>query len=282
MIISKEQLLRETVQRLRAGKLFHAIIIEGSGAEKAAAEISAACVCTASDKPCGKCEACRKALSQSHADIHVSRGTGASKSIAVDEIRFVRDDSYIKPNEADRKIYILLGADNMNESSQNALLKVLEEPVQETLFILVCEKTAALLPTIISRCAVYDLGNSEALPADEKTVQLCESIMEALCTANEMELLALSGKLVYDKELFSDVLEKLAYVFYRTSISLSCSKLYEGAFIKLCDVLTFQRASRLYDITVETQEKLIKNANHALLVTAYFSAIYSARYGLEV
>jgi len=280
MQITKDNLLREVTNRLRAGKLFHAIVLEGDEAENTAIEISAACVCFSEEKPCRQCLACKKALSLSHADIHISRGTGASKSIPVDEIRFIRDDAYIKPNEADRKVYILLGAENMNESAQNALLKVLEEPVQDILFILVCEKAQMLLPTIISRCVVYDLGNDEEIKTDEKTEIICEEIIEALTSKTEMDLVSLSAKLISDKDLFLNVLKNLEYIFYRTCISLSCSKMLEGASEKLCNVLTFMRASKLYDITVQTKEKIYKNANHALLVTTYFSLIYSARYGL--
>ena len=279
MQITKAELLREVVKRLRAGKLFHAIVLEGDEAEKTAIEISAACVCSSQEKPCGECLPCKKAFAKSHPDIHISVPVGASKAIPIEEIRFIREDTYIKPNEADRKVYILLSADRMNESAQNALLKALEEPIQDILFILVCEKSTSLLPTILSRSFVYDLGTHEEEPNEEADL-LSEEIINALALKNEMELLTLSSKLISDKELFAAVLKNLEYAFYRVCVSISVSKILEGTSEKLCNVLTFARASKLYDITADTKDKLNKNANHALLVTSYFSRIYSARYGL--
>ena len=92
----------------------------------------------------------------------------------------------------------------------------------------------------------------------------------------------LGGKIesVENKELFDAVLKNLEYAFYRTCVSLSVSKILDGTPEKLCNVLTFARANKLYDITIDTKEKLSRNANLALLVTAFFSRIYSARYGL--
>ena len=278
MQITKDELLREVLKRLRAGKLFHAIVLEGDEAENTAIEISATCVCSSEEKPCGVCSPCKKVFAKSHPDVHISAPAGATKSIPTEEIRFIRDDSYIKPNEADKKVYILPGADRMNENAQNALLKVLEEPVQDILFVLVCEKSTSLLPTIISRCVVYDLGKKEV--PDEEAESLCNEIINALSSKSEMELLSLSSKLISDKELFEAVLKNLEYAFYRVCVSISVSKILSGASEKLCNVLTFARASRLYDVTADTKEKLNRNANHALLVTAYFSRMYSARYGL--
>lgn len=279
MQITKDELLREVLKRLCAGKLFHAIVLEGDEAENTAIEISAACVCSSEEKPCGVCSPCKKAFARSHPDIHISTGVGVTKSISTEEVRYIRDDTYIKPNEADKKVYILLGADKMNENAQNALLKALEEPVQDILFILVCEKSSSLLSTILSRCIVYDLGKNKE-ESNEEAEKLSEEIVNALSLRSEMELLALSSKLVSDKELFDAVLKNLEYAFYRTCVSLSVSKILDGTPEKLCNVLTFARANKLYDITIDTKEKLSRNANLALLVTAFFSRIYSARYGL--
>ena len=55
------------------------------------------------------------------------------------------------PNEAKQKVYIFTKADNISVTSQNALLKILEEPWEQTVFILVSERPDLLLKTILSR-----------------------------------------------------------------------------------------------------------------------------------
>ncbi len=53
-------------------------------------------------------------------------GSGG-KPITVDQVRALRTDAYVRPNEAERKVYLLERADRMNASAQNAMLKLLED-----------------------------------------------------------------------------------------------------------------------------------------------------------
>lgn len=62
------------------------------------------------------------------------------------------------------RVAIIREADRLNQSAQNALLKILEEPPAKTLFILVCEDERSLLPTIVSRCQIRRFG---VVPDDE-------------------------------------------------------------------------------------------------------------------
>jgi DNA polymerase-3 subunit delta' len=59
--------------------------------------------------------------------------------------------SGISPFEADKKIFVILGAGEMSEAAQNKILKTIEEPASETYFLLVATSTSRLLPTILSR-----------------------------------------------------------------------------------------------------------------------------------
>ena len=65
------------------------------------------------------------------------------------------------PIEAKRKVNILLDCDKMNESAQNAFLKVLEEPPSFMVFILVCHSASSLLTTVRSRCVTLSVTNPE-------------------------------------------------------------------------------------------------------------------------
>lgn len=154
-----------------SGRLPHALLIEGptgSGRRTFARHIARAALCGGmGDKPCGQCPHCHKALAGTHPDISEIEGEGKSHHIAVDTIRNLREQAYIRPNEAARRVMIIAGAEDMNEAAQNALLKVLEEPPAHTLFILTCENRSQMLTTIQSRTLCVTLGGvaeEEALP----------------------------------------------------------------------------------------------------------------------
>lgn len=64
----------------------------------------------------------------------------------------IRPTAYLKPNEGEKTIIILTGIESMRDEAANAFLKLLEEPSENLIFILITEQSEALLPTIISRC----------------------------------------------------------------------------------------------------------------------------------
>ena len=112
--------------------LSHAYILSGpagSGRHTLARLLCGAMLCADSggERPCGHCAPCRKVSSGVHPDVTVISGPGEGKPITVDQVRALRSDAYIRPNEGERKIYLLEQADRMNQSAQNAMLKLLEE-----------------------------------------------------------------------------------------------------------------------------------------------------------
>lgn len=187
----------------------------GSGKTKLAHLISRWAVCTSlEERPCGQCAACRKALSGGHPDIFVAQGGSGSRSFHVDSVREIRADAYILPNEAEHKVYLLLGADTMTEQAQNALLKVLEEPPQRVLFVLTCVSSAALLSTVRSRAQIVTLSpGSDGEEESSAARELAERMALAVVATREYELLSLTGVLVKDKQLFREVLEQLQMIF---------------------------------------------------------------------
>jgi DNA polymerase-3 subunit delta' len=83
------------------------------------------------------------------------------KNIAVSQIRDLREEAFIKPNKAQKRVFVIDFAETMNPQSQNALLKVLEEPPKTVMFILIVSNASTLLDTIISRCVVLSLVSPE-------------------------------------------------------------------------------------------------------------------------
>lgn len=145
-----------------SGRVAHSYLLcgpDGSGKHTLARSMAAAMQCTGrGELPCGVCTACRKVLSGQHPDV-ITVNDPEHKLIAVDVIRRMRADMFVRPNEGQRKIYIL--DQDMGEPSQNALLKILEEPPDYGAFLILSTSAERLLPTIRSRCAELQLGPVE-------------------------------------------------------------------------------------------------------------------------
>lgn len=155
MLAGNNQIKQQLSQQANGRGLSHAYIISGprgSGRHTLSGVLAAALVCQGEEeKPCGRCSACKKAVGGIHPDITTISG-GEGKSIAVDQIRALRTDAYIRPNEAQKKVYLLERADQMNQSAQNAMLKLLEEGPAYAVFLLLAENSGGLLETVRSRC----------------------------------------------------------------------------------------------------------------------------------
>ena len=147
--------LRENLSRsIRRGHISHFYLIsgpEGSGKKTLARILAAAILCSSQQRPCDACTACRKVYSGTHPD-YITVDDPEKKTVPVDLIRQARSDMYIRPNEGDKKIYLFPRAQDMSVASQNALLKILEEPPAYGVFFLLVDNPEKLLTTIRSRC----------------------------------------------------------------------------------------------------------------------------------
>lgn len=145
------------------GNYAHATILEGGSAAsrlRCALYIACSHVCEQlkAGKPCLACRQCRKVLENEHTDIKRIVPEEAGKDIKVDAVRSLRKDAYVLPTECEYHIYIFPEAHSMNSSAQNALLKLLEEPPQNTVFLLLTPSKELLLPTVVSRAQAHRLG----------------------------------------------------------------------------------------------------------------------------
>ncbi len=104
---------------------------------------------------CLKCSSCTKTQAGSHPDKFII--TNDKNSIGVDEIRDVINQMYIKPCNSEYKIFIFEEAYKLTVQAQNALLKILEQPPEYGIIILVTEKEEDLLPTVLSRLKKFTI-----------------------------------------------------------------------------------------------------------------------------
>jgi len=128
---------------------------KGCGKKLMAFIFSMAVNCTgeASEKPCGSCSSCIRLKSGNHPNVELVRPTGMS--IKIRQIRQIVADTAKKPFESGYKVVIIENAEKMTQDAQDAFLKTLEEPPGNTVFLLLAENHNLLLPTIVSRCQVY-------------------------------------------------------------------------------------------------------------------------------
>ena len=190
---------------------------------------------------CGNCQTCRKIKSGNHPDIIRIKPSGAFIKIA--QIRELLSTLAMKPYEAKIRVVLISEAQMMNASASNALLKILEEPPDRTMLVLIATQKSDLLPTIVSRCQHIGFNplsqnNLAALLSETNEIepQTADSIaamangsyaraqamvdhnwsirrewlfdeISALSLQKMGRLLALAQKLSADKEMFSENLE---------------------------------------------------------------------------
>ena len=104
-------------------------------------------------------------------------------TIGVEEIRALLPFMRLTAGQEGWRIVIIDGADQMNRNAQNALLKVLEEPGENSIIMLLAENTGALLPTIRSRCRLLPFENCDHLPENlfDDLPQEDRQILDFLC-----------------------------------------------------------------------------------------------------
>ncbi len=176
-LIAQDRALSPLRSALRRGALHHAYLFggpEGVGKARAARILAQAANCEGGggtaprDDACGACAPCRKIAKGVHPDVLVlaeeramvkrgawepKAGRSPSKDIVVDQVRHLVDHRLaMKRYEGRRRFVIVDPADAMNPQAQNALLKTLEEPPDDTTLVLVASSPDSLLPTIRSRC----------------------------------------------------------------------------------------------------------------------------------
>ena len=192
-------------QRVRSaakhGVISHAVILSGTGDREAAARyLAAAQLCQAAEKPCMCCNICRKVMENIHPDV-ITVQDADRKELAVDTVRELKQDVYIRPNEGDRKVYLFADCSQLNERDQNVLLKIVEEGPSYASFIFCSESAHALLPTIRSRCVIMDLREEAAPVVHEEAVALCRAIGSKSTSALMQHITAWENRKLKREEL---------------------------------------------------------------------------------
>jgi DNA polymerase III subunit delta' len=144
-------------QMMRQNRLAGAYLFtgpEGIGKALTALAFAASLNChEAAEDACGVCGSCLKIRKNQHPDLHII-DNGYNEDIKIEDIRRLQEDINLRPYEGRYKLFIINNCHNLNPVSANAFLKTLEEPPKHSIIIMVTDKPALLLNTIISRCQV--------------------------------------------------------------------------------------------------------------------------------
>lgn len=184
-------------------RLPHALLLigqRGLGKFDLAREFAAGLLCekTSNGKACGHCMACNWFEQGNHPDFRLLQPDAlgvdadteeskkkASQQITIDQIRELDEFFTVGTHRAGLRIVLVNPTEAMNRNAANSLLKTLEEPSANTLFLLVSNEPLKLLPTIRSRCQV--------VPVAVPPVKMAEAFLAQAGVSDSSRWLALAG-----------------------------------------------------------------------------------------
>ncbi len=164
----QDRILALLDRSLKEHNIAHSYLLVGPrhvGKGTVALNLAQALNCDAPQPPCGQCRSCRLTLEGKHADV-ITLSLGSRTETGMDDARepnhkveIGRDDigelqhlAHLPPYEGRYKIFIIEDADYMSTEAANRLLKILEEPPPNVVWLLLAVEESHLLPTVISRC----------------------------------------------------------------------------------------------------------------------------------
>ena len=159
-VVGQEAIVTALQNQIAARRIGHAYLFtgtRGTGKTTCAKIFAKAvnCLDTTSPDPCGECAVCKGIDEGTILD--VSEIDAASNN-SVDDIRDLRDETAYLPAVCKYKVYIIDEVHMLSASAFNAFLKTLEEPPRHAIFILATTEKHKILPTILSRCQIYDFN----------------------------------------------------------------------------------------------------------------------------
>jgi DNA polymerase III subunit delta' len=159
--IGNRKVIERLRTKLREDRFPHGLIFsgaEGVGKHTCALMVAKALNCTVAEAGdfCDECTACRKINSGVQPDVITIGVEDEATRIKIAQIRQLLGTLDLQPLEGRNKVFIIDPADLLNEAAANALLKGLEEPPENTFFILITVNAHELLMTVRSRCQVYN------------------------------------------------------------------------------------------------------------------------------
>lgn len=195
---------------------------KGTGKYKAVEDFAVSVLCESGNgAPCLMCASCKLAGSGNHPDFLKLGGEG---TIKIAQIRELQKSLYLKPYRASHKVAIIEDAHLMTDESANAMLKVLEEPPENSIIILTSPDKKLLPETIVSRSQIVNFGTGGILQKTENTEDIYTDVMSILDKKPVYEKMIIAQKYSKEKPLLLEFLNSLEgilreYVLGKSSLS---------------------------------------------------------------
>lgn len=235
---------------------------------------SSGAVCTVA--PCGHCSVCQQILNDCYPDLLIYDGRisnkddeenpGPIRALTIKNVRLLRDQLRDMPHGSGKRVVILLGMDITRNEAANGLLKVLEEPSETTVFVLLAAQREQLLPTLVSRSQVL------CLPWPEISAPSPDTFVWERLLASFLH----SGQGLFAKTFAAGALTPLLV----SHILLACQKALSSSICTdagtprspltpLFAVCSLSQRSRLISLICDAQESLQITVNPARVLESF-------------
>ena len=171
-VIGQDNILSLLNYSLKTNTIAHAYLLAGPqhvGKGTLAINLAQALNCDGPELPCGQCHSCKRILEGKHADVisisldskmepaAISNSLEHKTEIGIKDMLELQRMANLPPYEGKFKVFIIDDAEYLSTEAANSLLKILEEPPQRVVWLLLAAEEEHLLPTIISRCQRLEL-----------------------------------------------------------------------------------------------------------------------------
>ena len=250
----------------------------------------------------------------SHPDVIYAEHEGKLQGFKADHVRHLMADSFITPNDADRKVYIFTDCDNMSAVAQNALLKVIEEPPSFTYFIFTVSSKDLMLGTILSRvvslgateCSEEEckealiekgfsdedvssaisafhgnIGKCESYISDENIrgrIEIVRNIADSLAEWNEYKTLRFLSAIDGERADIKEALYALSKIIRDASVSRFGAKpigCYPDGAKRISEKISSKKIEGIYLILTETIKKFDTNVSAGVELASLCGQIYN-------
>lgn len=300
-----------------SGRIPHALLItgaDGAGKRTLADYIAMRMLCGEKNAPCGVCKECMRISEHIHPDvIYPLREMKTGKYNAADLRDFLLD-CYKLPNDSEIRVCIFEQAETMNDHCQNAMLKIIEEPLDFNRYIFITSDKSFILETILSRVTEIPAGLPSAeecaavlkergLPADKanelsqtfggnigrciaayegegeaELLKLSEGIASAVCAGKEYDCMArLCG--IKNRDDMTAVLRNLSDIFGNAAVISAGGRAYgfsPALSGKIAEESSLRKINIIYEKILELLRSMDFNPNVQLTAAVCCAEIFNA------